>query len=224
MFESPRGHHNYNELDAVGLPGGGKRLRLGCVDQLEGRKLSALSETGKIQWFHLRMECVFLEPLRRLFDEQSKSFRDLNSDAEQPYTYFGIAAFSLMLNGVEALGSFLPPLNMDGKNRDRFVAFVQAYMKPWDIRIAGTSYATDYLPDILWTHFRNGIAHGFVIEGGGIDPDADATRCRVRGGHLQIGPNAFLTDFLGAVAAFFADIESSGRPSFLQRFGQVYPC
>jgi hypothetical protein len=129
-----------------------------------------------------------------------------------------------MLNGVEALGSFLPRLSVGGKNRDRFVAFIQAYMKPWDTPVAGSPYATEYLPDILWAHFRNGITHGFVIEGGGIDPAADATKYLVRDGHLQIGPNAFLADFLGAVAAFFADIESTGRPSFLQRFGQVYPC
>jgi hypothetical protein len=193
-------------------------------DQVQDGKLSALSDSGKIEWFRSRMDCVFLEPLRRLFDEGSKSFRDLNSDTERPYTYFGIAAFSLMLNGVEALGSFLPPLNVDGKNRDRFVAFIQAYMKPWDTHVAGTSYPTDYLPDILWTHFRNGIAHGFVIEHGGIDPDADATRYLLRGGYLEIGPNAFLADFLGAVAAFFTDIDSTRRASFLQRFGHVYPC
>src|SRR3989442_609731 len=77
-------------------------------DQLQGGKLSQLSDDGKIEWFRLRMDCVFLEPLRRLFDIRSKAFRELNSDTEQPYTYFGIAAFSLLLNGVEALGSFLP--------------------------------------------------------------------------------------------------------------------
>ena len=193
-------------------------------DQLEGGKLSALSDSGKIEWFRLRMDCVFLEPSRRLFDERSKSFRDLNSDTKQPYTYFGIAAFSLMLNGVEALGSFLPRLNEDGKNRDRFVAFIRTYMRPWDIHVPGTAHAIDYLPDILWTHFRNAIAHGFAIAHGGIDPEANPTRYLVRGGHLKIGAERFLEDFRAAVGAFFADIDSSHRTSFLRRFQEVYPC
>jgi hypothetical protein len=195
-------------------------------DQLQAGKLSRLTDSGRIEWFRLRMECVYLEPLRRLFDISSKAFRELNSDTQRPYTYFGIASFSILLNGVEALGSFLPPLNSgNGVNRDRFVGFIQAYMNPWDITVEGTPYETNYLPDILWRHFRNGIAHGFVIEGGGIDPDADATRhLVVQSGHLEIGPNIFFGDFIRAAQAFSRDIDLTYRPSFLQRFRDVYPC
>jgi len=53
---------------------------------------------------------------------------------------------------------------------------------------------------------------------------ADAAKYFVRGGHLQIGPNAFLADFLGAVAEFFADVDSTHRATFLQRFREVYRC
>ena len=172
-------------------------------DQLRDGKLSRLTDDGKIDWFRLRMGCVFLEPLRRLFDVSSKAFRELNSDTQQPYTYFGIAAFSVLLNGVEALGSFLPALSSGkGEKRDSFVAFVRTYMTPWDTTVAGTSHTVDYLTDILWRHFRNGIAHSFVIEGGGIDPDADAARYLVQGGYLEIGPNAFFDDFLRAIQVF----------------------
>jgi hypothetical protein len=195
-------------------------------DQLQDGKLSRLTDAGKIDWFRMRMDCVFLDPLRSLFDVNSRAFRELNSDTEAPFTYFGIAAFSILLNGVEALGSFLPTAKAGrAKNRARFVAFIQIYMKPWDVTVAGTSYATNYLPDILWMYFRNGIAHSFVIKGGGIDPDADATRhLVVQGGHLEIGPNAFFTDFIPAVQAFSVDIGSIYRASFLQRFREVYPC
>ncbi len=194
-------------------------------DQLQDEKLSRLTDDGKIEWFRLRMDCVFLEPLRRLFDTRSTAFRELNSDDKRPFTLFAIAAFSVLLNGIEALGSFLPPLNSGKrKKRDNFVAFIQAYMRRWDIKVLGTSYRTTYLPDILWRHFRNGIAHGFVIEGGGIDYDADATQYLVINGYLEIGPLAFFHDFLTAVQTFLADVQSTRRPAFLVRFQEVYPC
>lgn len=195
-------------------------------DQLQDGKLSRLSDDGKIEWFRFRMDCVFLEPLRRLFDTHSTAFRELNSDDQRPYTSFVIAAFSVLLNGIEALGAFLPALNSGkGENRDNFVAFIQTYMRTWDINVTGTSYQINYVPDILWRHFRNGIAHGFVIKGGGIDYDADPARCLVVPGvHLEIGPTAFFNDFVGAVQAFLTDIHSPYRASFLQTFKQVYPC
>lgn len=195
-------------------------------DQLQDKNLSRLTDDGKIEWFRLRMECVFLEPLRRLFDIHSTAFRELNSDDQRPYTLFMIAAFSVLLNGIEALGSFLPPVKSTKReNRDKFVAFIHTYMQRWDINVAGTRYQTNYLPDILWRHFRNGIAHGFVIEGGGIDYDADATQYLVApSGDLEIGPLAFFRDFLSAVQTFLTDIHSTYRASFLQRFREVYPC
>jgi hypothetical protein len=82
-------------------------------DPLQGGKVSRLTDSGKIGRFRLRMDCAFLEPLRRLFNTRSKSFRELNSDTEQPDICFGVAGFSILLSGVEALGSFLPPLRMD---------------------------------------------------------------------------------------------------------------
>lgn len=195
-------------------------------DQLRDQKLSRLTDEGKIEWFRLRMACVFLEPLRRLFDTRSTAFRELNSDDRRPYTLFVIAAFSVLLNGIEALGWFLPARNSGkGKNRDKFVAFIKTYMGRWDINVVGTRYQTNYLPDILWRHFRNGIAHGFVIEGGRIDYDADATQYLVTpNGYLEIGPLAFFSDFLTAVQTFLTDIQLTCRSSFLGRFRKVYPC
>ena len=194
-------------------------------DQLQDEKLSRLTDDGKITWFRLRMDCVFLEPLRRVFDTNSIVYRELKSE-EPPFRSFLIASFSILLNGVEALGSFLPPLKSTKReNRDNFVAFIKTYMRRWDINVAGTRYQTNYLPDILWRYFRNGIAHGFVIKGGGIDYDADATQYLVRPkGYLEIGPLAFFSDFLIAARTFLTDIQSTYRTSFLGGFRKVYPC
>ena len=122
------------------------------------------------------MEFVFLEPLTRLYSGRTPALRALNSlkKNEQPPSSFVIPAFSVLLNGIEALGSFL---TASGSSQVRFYAFVETYMESWDTTVAKSPYATSNdLKEILWKHFRNGIAHGFCIERGGIDNEADADR------------------------------------------------
>jgi hypothetical protein len=46
-------------------------------DQLRDRKLTELSEEGKIKWFGFRMEMVFLEPLRKIFNRESVAHKNL---------------------------------------------------------------------------------------------------------------------------------------------------
>ena len=81
----------------------------------------------------------------------------------------------------------------------------------------GTSYKTDKLVCILWNHFRNGIAHAFVIEKGGIEYEADFEKFRVKNGRFEVGPIAFLKDF-------FDDIKSKHKSNFISRFKEAYPC
>ncbi len=52
-------------------------------------------------------------------------------------------------------------------NKKNFYAFIRNYLNNWDTNVSGSSYQNNYLLKILWEYFRNGIAHGFVIEGGG---------------------------------------------------------
>ena len=203
-------------------------------DQLQHGKLSRLTDDGKIKWFRRRMEFVFLEPLTCLYSGKTPAYRALNSTKpnDLPARSFVIATFSLLLNGIEALGSFLTPIG--STKRDNFYAFVTKYMDTWDVLVANSPYSTADLKEILWRHFRNGIAHGFCIEHGGIDNEADT----VQGGwrvvtdtgpsgsmtsHLDIGPNAFFQDFLAGVDSFFRDVRTVHRASFLQRFRSVYP-
>ena len=46
------------------------------------------------------------------------------------------------------------------------------YMNPWNVKVPYTFYKPDDLPVILWLHYRNDIAHGFMIQVGVIDGDA----------------------------------------------------
>lgn len=210
-------------------------------DQLRDGKLSQLTDDGKIEWFRLRTNFVFLEPLSRLYDGKTSAYRALNSTKQDdlPARSFVIASFSILLNGVEALGSFMTPPETDNrdKNRDNFFAFMTTYMKSWDKNIPQSPYhPTSDLKPILWKRFRNGIAHGFCIERGGIDNEADTapggwrvvTDTQSSGSatrRLQIGPNAFFRDFRAGVDRFFEAVktDSASRTTFLRRFLETYP-
>jgi len=212
-------------------------------DQLRDGKLSSLTDDGKIEWFRLRMEMVLLEPLRRVLNRKSLAYRELNSSQKSlwPRAAFMTAAFSILLNGVEALGSFIPydrkitkeHYKKKGSNYFAFRAFIKEYMKKWDTEVRGTSYKDRngnvyknvYLPLVLWDHFRNGIAHAFVVKGGGIEYMKKPLKWKVESnGQLEIEPVRFFKSFLIGVNKFFVDIKSKHRTSFLTRFKLAYPC
>jgi hypothetical protein len=202
-------------------------------DQLRDGKLTKLSEDGKIKWFEFRTEMVFLEPLRKIFNRESVAHKELNSspEADWPRAAVMTPAFSILLNGVEALGSFLnysktfvhEHNRKRGKNYFAFREFIRTYMKDWDVKVQGTSYKSSYLPEILWEHFRNGIAHAFVVEGGGIEYEVDPQRWLIKwGSYLEIGPIRFFEDFQKGVTNFFEDANSKHLTNFLSRFKETY--
>ncbi|HYS94047.1 MAG TPA: hypothetical protein VEL48_11480 [Candidatus Acidoferrales bacterium] len=204
-------------------------------DQLRDGKISKLSDDGRIEWFRQRMHYIFLEPIGRLFKGKSPAYRELNSSKQTdlPARSFVIASFSVLLNGIEALGSFL---TSSRKNDVRFCTFIAKYMSSWDVTVQNSPYSTNDLKKILWKHFRNGIAHGFCIKHGAIDNEADTARGGWRvvadagpsgtsQSHLEIGPNAFFRDFRGGVDRFFEDVKTDPhhRANFLSRFREIYP-
>jgi len=184
-------------------------------DQLRDGKLSQLTDDGKIEWFRLRMHYVFLEPIGRVFRAKSPAYRELNSTKpnDLPARSSIIASFSLLLNGIESLGSFS---TTSKNNCDRFYAFMQNYMSSWDVPVPSL-YPNAGLKTILWKEFRNGIAHGFAIKHGGIDNEADTApgwRVVPNNGpsgsvtrRLEIGPNAFFRDFRAGVDTFFVAVQ-----------------
>jgi hypothetical protein len=190
------------------------------------------------------MEAIFLLPLKKLFDRDSDTHKQLNSapNAEWPWTAMITAAFSLLLNGIEALGSFLPGnktitkehyiKNKKSKNYFAFKQFIVNYMKDWDICVENTSYRNKegqryenvYLPLILWDHFRNGIAHAFVVKGGGIEYEADEKGFLIKyNGYLEIGPIKFFQDFEKALENYFVEVRDRYRTEFISQFNRAYP-
>jgi len=215
-------------------------------DELRDGKLSKLSPNGKIEWFKFRMEAVFLLPLCKLFNRASDTYKQLNSapNTEWPWTAFMTGAFSLLLNGIEALGSFLPKnttLTKEHYKKDKhstnyfgFKQFIVKYMSKWDVEVEGTGYTNRngdrfkkiYLPLILWDYFRNSITHAFVVQGGGIEFAADENPSGFEikyNGYLEIGPINFFQDFEQGVKLYFLDVKNLFQKEFLTSFDKAYP-
>ncbi len=191
-------------------------------DQLYDRKLTSLSSEQKALWFCARIEMTFLRPLRRIFaDTDSDVFIALLDTKSMEPRSFSIALMSVMLNGVESLGSFLRP----GSNkRESFRTFIEHYMAQWSGHRPVPSIDMDLL-DILWYRFRNGIAHGFCIEGPGSVEFLTDSPFSWDGTVLKVCPIHFWRDLDRGVLAYFNDLRANDRirEQFSVRFGKVYP-
>lgn len=198
-------------------------------DQLRDGKLAYLTDVGKVQWLKERMDMVFMEPIRRMMCQSSDAYLSLHSSDKEPNPprTVDIAAFSVLLNGVESCGSFLT--SGSSSNQNNFITFIQKYMKPWCKNINITKIRKNYnspdLEKILWKYFRNGIAHQFCIEGGGIEY-GHKKRWTIRNGMLQINSWLFFLDFEKALKKFFRDVRKPGSQEhvgFINQFRRSYP-
>lgn len=194
-------------------------------DQLGDPKLSRLSEFGKVEWFRRRLELLFLSPLELLYDKDSVLHR------ESPGMIL-IIGFNSILSGMEGLGSYLPKSKRRkgrrGPNYLNFLAFLQMFMPEWDVQVdevLSRDNPRRGLSDVLWD-FRNGLAHGFVFMGGGLEYLGEDERWKVKDGLIRIDPVAFFGDFRKGVEVFFAAVVDNPdlRAIFLKRFHTLHPC
>jgi hypothetical protein len=209
-------------------PGGTKFSLFYDYDELRDGKLSSLSIDDKAKWLAARMNMTFLEPLRSALAPNTPTFNALlDTSAEKPRS-FSIALMSVMLNGTEALGSFLrpdlckPEASQDD-NKGCFEAFIQNYMADWWRKpVPGGN------PDItamLWKYFRVGIAHGFCIISPGSLEFLEHDKFRWFGGVLQVCPIHYFDDLERGAKRYFMDLgtKSDLLEKFHRRFSHVYP-
>ncbi len=182
-------------------------------DQLKNGMLSKYSDEQKIEWFRERLLKIYFRPLQQIINSDPKAYNPLwQSDKD-----FMMAAFSIMLNGIDSLGAFVSQKG----NHERFKIFLKKYMnKAWT-----------EIENQLWHNFRSPMAHGFNIEDGAILYRREDKRRfwydeKAGKKWLVVDPGKFLTDLEKAIDLFFEDIYKNEilQILFLERFHTIYPC
>jgi hypothetical protein len=190
--------------------------------------LNRLSDGGKVEWLEKRMRMIFLDPLRKVYDRASVAHRELHTQASgNPMTPM-LMTFSLLMNGIEALGSFLIilPTSDRRKNYRRFNEFMDRYLPDWTVQVTVPHHGNRKLSDILWDKYRNGLAHSFAILHAGIDDVPGNAKTMVQDNVLQIDGWKFFADLTTAIDRMFQDLHNvaATRAMFLTRFNDVYQC
>lgn len=188
--------------------------------------LKKLSPNGKIEWLERRMNMIFLEPMKTLTDRNSDIFKALEHPG-RPSTAM-LMVVSLLLNGMEALGSFLTENDegLPNKNYLRFDAFVKRYLTNWTMNVTTKQHGTKQLSDILWKSYRNGLAHSFAILNAGIEPDANGGTHHINSDVIQIDAWKLFDDLQNGITQLFKDVRADpvAQKKFLRRFNIVYSC
>jgi hypothetical protein len=100
----------------------------------------------------------------------------------------------------------------------------------WDITVSQTTLygSSCSMVEVLWKHFRNGIAHGIIIEKGGLDFTADNTPLGyliTTNNFLHIGPRTFIRNFNSSLLKYVDDVRNNvngKRALFIQNFNRTY--
>ena len=185
--------------------------------------LPRLNDECKIEWLERRMHMIFLDPLIQIFDRESVAHKALNFPPDGTKMTPMLMAVSLLMNGIEALGSFLT--TSDG-NGVRFRTFVSQYMPQWTFEVDAPHHGRRALSDILWSKYRNGLAHSFAILHAGVDDVPEDGKYMIQDNVLQIDAWKFFADLRRAIDKMFQDVRqaSESQTLFLQRFSKVYRC
>ncbi len=187
--------------------------------------LQQLTEDGKITWLEARMKMIFLEPISSLFDKSSKASIDLGTPQNGIPRTGTLISVSVLMNGIEALGSFI---TNNGSKKDNFFAFVNKYLPAWAIEVNSPQRGNQKiaLTKILWKEYRNGLAHSFAIGGAGVDTVQGIDKYKIDGNTLQIDIWKFFNDFKMGVTQMLDDFrtDKKSRKQFMKRFKEVYKC
>jgi len=170
----------------------------------DAQNLRHLSFGGRVSWLRYRFQLVFLQPLRALLT------------LDGPECYIWLCGMSLVASAVQALAS----LRFDGGDREKFTVFLETYLPqfrnahfPLDDPMPQRDLARS-AGEHFYKYFRNGLAHSFCIEWGGLQhreevPDARESYLfqTTQGPHgehgLGIMPREFVDDFIEATQRFF---------------------
>ena len=188
----------------------------GWID-LDRPQLTKATLPERIDWFEYRVNLVVIRPLAHVLDTQITA--DPDSSA------LLIAGVSLC-SAIEATGKFITGTQTAASkpipNSARFKRFVTEYMSPdlSRLRIGSRSYVT-----IIWEDFRNGLAHGFAVRGGGFNGNRGGPYFGVNpDGSLNVNPAVFFDDFVQGFQRYVSDVRTGGAkvPMFRDIFEAVF--
>jgi hypothetical protein len=204
-------------LDFSGFPGG------------DANNLRHLDYPGRVAWFKFRFELVFATPFQRLLT------------LEDPDCYIWICAMSLIGSAVTSLADFAGR----GSDPDKFARFVNRYLPTFSQSAfhlhdpLGTPNSQAVSPaEQLYRYFRNGLAHNFCIQWGGLQHREQVGALgfgylfeTVQGTNGETGlgivPREFAADFQAGCTRFITELEtaplgSDTQRSFDRTFERVY--
>jgi hypothetical protein len=170
----------------------------------DSQHLQRLNYRERVQWLHYRFQLVFLEPFRTL----------LGAEAEG--TYVWLCVTSLACTAIQALSNF----EFQGSDQDKFTRFVEEHFQTGTFsrfaeRLDDPRPGRDIAQSAaehLYKYFRNGLAHSFCIEWGGLQHREEIAigpeylfRAETGPGMFSLGvvPREFFVDFLASVDAYF---------------------
>ena len=176
-------------------------------------RLPALSPSQRIDYFEKRVRMVAINPLHRLLENE---------------VHVSETCSALLLCGVslccaiEATGKFVN--GGRGKNVDKFNAFLVSYMSSaYQSQMSGPlTYG-----QVLWRHFRNGLAHGFAVCHGGFEGNRGEPYFKPEqiAGYpsLKVNPFALYDDYVAGFDRYLRDLRAAQAGSLLlARFDAVF--
>jgi hypothetical protein len=163
--------------------------------------LHLLTPNERIDYFEKRVRLVVVNPLDRILNNEVHVASDSSA-----LLIFGVA----LCSAIEATGKFRVGCLQSGGagvNKTRFQSFLKHYMAP--------EYQTHMLDsstygDVLWKHFRNGLAHGFSVCHGGFEGNRGEPYFSVRQitgqNSLLVNPYVLFSDYLVGLGRYLSEL------------------
>ncbi len=192
--------------------------------------LRRLDYAGRVEWFRFRFDLVFLTPFRRLVE------------LEGPDCYVWLCVTTLCGAAIHALANLTIGR---GSDPEKFTVFLDRYLPAFsranfelnDPRGRGNDIARTHA-EHFYKFFRNGLAHAFCIDWGGLQHRAEIPNIgpdylfqTTQGFHNEHGlgvvPREFVHDFENAcerVLVAFATAQSGDQihEAFDRTFNRVF--
>jgi len=150
-----------------------------------------LSLQGKIEYLEKRVQLILIDPLEEI---KRKSL------AKETDEYYWLCIVTLVCCAIEATGAYLVGRDRKSAKKKRanfraFESFINEYM----------SVYKPYVDD-LWSYFRNGLAHGFCIEKGGIELNLTKPAKRDAKVGVQINADEFFDNLKRGFSNYIEDL------------------